>query len=177
MALADAEQATGPAGAISGGMNVTSAALPATAAVVWFGTEAAAFGMLVLVIGLVIALWFRRFKRRAVRTKGTIVGRVSSLENDGGLPRADPTVAYYPIVEFTTQEGAPVRGTSRIGSDPVAGQAGEAAIVFYHPRDPARVLIETPRSRARSGCAVTAFAVLGGVPLALGIGMLISVIA
>jgi uncharacterized protein DUF3592 len=158
-------------------MSVTSAALPATATVVWFGTEAAAFGVFVLVIGLAIALWFRRFKRRAVRVQGMIVGLVSSLGDDGGLPSADPTVTYYPIVEFTTLDGAPVRGTSRIGSDPLAGQAGEAATVFYQPRDPARVLIETPRSGARSGCAVTAFAVLGGVPLALGIGMLISVIA
>lgn len=159
------------------GDEVASAALPATAAVVQFGTEAAAFGMFILVIGLAIALWFHWFKRRAVRARGMIVGRVSSLGDDGGLPRADPTVTYYPIVQFTTQDGAPVRGRSRIGSDPLAGQAGEAAIVFYHPRDPARVLIETPRSRARSGCAVTAFAILGGVPLALGIGMLISVIA
>jgi len=158
-------------------MSVTSAALPATAAVVQFATEAAVFGLLILMIGLVIALWFRRFKRRAVCAEGTIVGRVSSLGDHGGLSSADPTVTYYPIVEFTSLDGAPVCGTSRIGSDLLAGQAGEAAIVFYHPRDPARVLIETPRSRARSGCAVTAFAVLGGVPLALGIGMLISVIA
>jgi hypothetical protein len=157
-------------------MSAMSATLPATAAVVQFGTEAAAFGMFVLVIGLVIALWFRRFKRWAVRAEGTIVGRVSSL-GDGGLSSVDPTVTYYPIVEFTTSNGAPVRGTSRIGSDPLCGQAGEAATVFYHPRDPARVLIETPRSRARSDCAVTAFAILGGVPLALGIGMLISLIA
>jgi hypothetical protein len=155
---------------------VTSAALPATAAVVRFGTEAAVFGVLILVIGLTIALWFRRFKRRAVRAEGTIVGHVSSLGDDG-LSSADPTVTYYPIVEFTTPDGAPVRGTSRIGSAPLCGQAGEAATVFYHPRDPARVLIETSRSRTRSGCAVTAFAVLGCVPLALGVGMLISVIA
>jgi hypothetical protein len=156
-------------------MSMTSAALPGTVAVAWFGTEAAAFGVFVLVIGLAIALWFRRFKRWAIRAEGTIVGRVSSL-GDGGLSSADPTVTYYPIVEFTTPDGAPVRGMSRIGSDPPCGLAGEAATVFYHPRDPARVLIETARSRARSGCAVTAFAVLGGVPLALGIGMLISII-
>jgi hypothetical protein len=156
-------------------MSAMSAALPATAAVVWFGIEAAAFGTFVLVIGLAIALWFRRFKRRAVRAEGTIVGHVSSL-GDNGLSSADPTVTYYPIVEFTTSDGSPVRARSRIGSDPLCGQAGEAATVFYHPRDPARVLIETPRSRARSGCAVTAFAILGGVPLALSAGMLISVI-
>lgn len=154
-----------------------SAALPATAAVVWFGTEAAAFGAFVLVIGLAIALWFRRFKRQAVRADGTIVGHVSSLGDNGGQSSADPTVTYYPIVEFTTWDGALVRGRSRIGSDPLCGQAGEAATVFYHPRDPTRVLIETPRSRARSGCAVSAFAILGGVPLALGAGMLISVVA
>ena len=154
-----------------------SAALPTTATIVWFGIEVAAFGVFVLVIGLVIALWFRRFKRRAVRAEGTIVGRVSSIGDDGGQSSADPTVTYYPILEFTTSTGAPVRGTSRIGSDPLCGRAGEAATEFYHPRDPARVLIETSRSRARSGCAVTAFAILGGVPLALGIGMLISVIA
>ncbi|HEX8005504.1 MAG TPA: DUF3592 domain-containing protein [Trebonia sp.] len=154
-----------------------SAALPATAAVVWFGIEAAAFGAFVLVIGLAIALWFRRFKRQAVRAEGTIVGHVSSLGDNGGQSSADPTVTYYPIVEFTTWDGALVRGRSRIGSDPLCGQAGEAVTVFYHPRDPTRVLIETPRSRARSGCAVSAFAILGGVPLALGIGMLISVVA
>lgn len=153
-----------------------SAVLPA-AAVVRFGTEAVAFGVFVLVIGLAIALWFRQFKRQAVRAEGTIVGRVSSLGYDGGVPSDDPTVTYYPIVEFTTPDGAPVRGMSWIGSNPLCGRTGEAATVFYHPRDPARVLIETHRSRARSGCAVTAFAILGGVPLALGIGMLISVIA
>jgi hypothetical protein len=158
-------------------MSAMSAALPATAAVVGFGTEAAAFGAFVLVTGLAIVLWFHRFKRRAVRAEGTIVGRVSSLGDDGGQSSADPTVTYYPVVEFTTSNGARARGTSRIGSDPCYGQAGEAATVFYHPRDPARVLIETPRSRVRSSCAVTAFAVLGGVPLALGIGVLISVIA
>lgn len=153
-----------------------SAALPTMAAVAWFGAEAAAFGVFVLAIGLAIGLWFRRFKRRAVRAEGTIVGRVSSLGDDG-LSSADPTVTYYPIVEFATSDGAPVLGTSRIGSAPLCGRVGEAATVFYHPRDPARVLVETPRSRARFGCAVTAFAFLGGVPLALGIGMLISVIA
>jgi hypothetical protein len=157
-------------------MSAMSATLPATA-VAWFGTETAAFGVFVLVIGLAIALWFRRFKRQAVRAEGTIVGRVSSLGDDGGQSSADPTITYYPIVEFTTSNGAPVRGTSWIGSNPPCGQAGEAATVFYHPHDPARVLIETPQSRARSGCAVTAFTILGGVPLALGIGMLISVIA
>jgi hypothetical protein len=142
---------------------------------VGFGAEIAMFGAMVLLIGLVIALWLRWFKRRAVRTDGTIVGRVCSA-GDGPPRSTDPTVTYYPVVKFRTADGASVRGTARIGSNPPAEQAGDRATVFYHPRDPARVLIETHHSRVRTGWAVVAFAVLGGAPFAAGIGLLLSAV-
>jgi hypothetical protein len=145
------------------------------AAIVRFGTETAAFGAAVLLIGLTIALWLRRFKQRAVRTEGTIVGQVCSA-GERARRSTDPTVTYHSVVEFSTQGGPSVRGISLIGSDPPAGKTGDRVTVFYNPRDPERVLIETPRSRARTGWAVAAFAVLGGAPLATGIGMLLSAV-
>jgi hypothetical protein len=161
------------------GRSVTSAVLRVTtapnAAIVRFGTETAAFGAAVLLIGLTIALWLRRFKQQAVRVEGTIVGQVCSA-GERAQRSTDPTVTYYSVVKFSTQDGASVRGISRIGSNPPAGKAGDRVTVFYNPRDPERVLVETPRSRARTGWAVAAFAVLGGAPFTAGIGMLLSAV-
>lgn len=127
-----------------------------------------------------------RRRRRGVRTDGTIVDfRTRFGSSSIGSPPMDPQgiatpistgggPAYYPIVEFTTADGQTVRATSPIGSNPRPGRVGDAAVVYYDPRDPQRVVVDTRRSRAMTGCGEIVLVGIGGFMLVVGIALLVA---
>lgn len=137
-------------------------------------------GMFFCAIAYGIGYGQARLRRRRVRTEGTIVafdarwGRSTAVapapspegimaQTSGGGP------SYHPVVEFRTSDGETVRGTSSFGSNPRPGRVGDSAVVYYDPQDPRRVLVDTGRSRAMTGCGQTVLAAVGVILLIAGV--------
>lgn len=122
----------------------------------------------VVAVTVLIAVSRARFRRRAVRTSGTIVGHDARASENG--------VMYYSVVEFAAQDGAVIRGRTRTASNPAAGPVGGTAAVFYDPRDPYRISVDTGRTAVMSGCAIAVvtvitlmFAMFGLILLEIGL--------
>ena len=98
------------------------------------------FGLIGLVFGLV-GLWLvisdRDFKRRAVRTQGTIVAlRPQRSRNSGG-------VTYVPRLRFTTAYGRQIEAETNVGTNPPIGPVGHVVNVLYDPTNPVKVRVDS----------------------------------
>ena len=138
------------------------------------GTQIALIGGGFIVIALIavtaaaaIAVSRSRFRRRATRTSGTIVAHepAVSRSSEGGI-------MYYSVVEFAMPGGEVIRARTRTASNPAAGRVGSTATVFYDPRDPYRVALDTGRTAVMNGCAIAVVAVLAGGSLLVGLILL-----
>jgi hypothetical protein len=145
-----------------------------------FGAALAGFGLVFVLVGLIIRTTTRGF-RGAVRTQGTIVGFDARVPGTirgpggfgfGGQGSAGSDMVYMPTVEFTTADGTPVKATAHVGTNPRPGKAGQAVTVFYDPRNPQHVRVDT--GRRTTTCLETAFMLFGGAVAALGIVILIA---
>lgn len=154
------------------------ASSPAHHFFVVFGAALAGFGLVFVLVGLIIRTTAGGF-RGAARAQGTIVdfdARVPGTIRGpggfglGGSPGGD--MVYMPTVEFTTEDGTPVRATSHIGTNPRPGKVGQTVTVMYDPRNPQRVRVGSVKRTA--GCLEVAFLVFGGGVAALGIVILIA---
>jgi Protein of unknown function (DUF3592) len=90
-------------------------------------------GVLLLVVGAVVALFTARFIAGAERADGTVVDLVLS---DSGDDEDDQDVVYRPVVRFTTAEGRAVEFVSSLGSSPPSHSKGDSVEVLYDPDDP-----------------------------------------
>jgi hypothetical protein len=125
--------------------------------------------LVVVVVGAVLTLGgiyelsrVLGIRRHGLRTEGTVVDVEETTEGDP----TSPTLAQYPVVEFTTAEGRTIRFTSRL-SLPIAIAVGKAVPVRYHSDHPDRAVIDT----VMRTWAVPVTLLLGG-PTALIIGIL-----
>jgi hypothetical protein len=136
------------------------------------------FGLIFEAIGLTIGRGARRFRARAESTQGTVVSqrmvsRVGSAETtapgpDGGAVMSTGSgPVYLPTVSFTTREGHQVQAEAPIGGNPPLARPGRTVRVLYDPGDPQRVRIDSVRGRG--GCLGVAFALIGLIPLAIGV--------
>lgn len=103
----------------------------------WITFVVIAFGALFLVIGLILAGVSASFLADAKRARGTVV----SLEwrNDHDTSRrtqTDDKPAAYPVVAFTSADGAPRKFEDSTGSNPPSYEVGERVEVLYHPGSP-----------------------------------------
>jgi Protein of unknown function (DUF3592) len=162
---------------------ILTAASPVHHFFVVFGAAITGFGLIFLLVGVVIRTTSRGF-RGAARAQGTIVAfdpRVpGSIRTSGGRLRfgmpwgfqGDAGMVYMPTVEFTTADGTSVKATSHIGTNPRPGKVGDRVTVFYDPRNPERVRVQS--GKATMTCMETAFMLFGGGVAALGILILIA---
>jgi len=108
-----------------------------------------AVGLGVIVLGVVIMVNARRFRRRAVR----VPGRIVAMRVRGSM--------YYPVVAFTTLDGRYVETGTNFGSSPPPGRVGDAVYVLYDPADPARARVDSLSGRGTLfGALFVAFGVV-----------------
>lgn len=122
-----------------------------------------AVAVLTAVITALVLVSRARFRRRATRTTGTIVGheRTSSTTYSSFSSTSTSTgPMYYCVVEFALPGGETARGRTRTASSPPAGRVGGTATVFYDPADPRRVSLDTGRTSVMNGCVLALVAVL-----------------
>lgn len=134
-------------------------------------------GVVFLAAGIVIAGFLiravverNRFRSRAARTAGTIVGHEVAY-TDGGSD-GGPSPRYYSIAAFTTHNGTVARGRSRIASSPAAGRVGATAIVHYNPANPAEIDIDTNLTPVLNGCAFAGVIAIVAMTLVVGLALL-----
>ncbi|MBX6386398.1 MAG: DUF3592 domain-containing protein [Microbispora sp.] len=104
-------------------------------------SQSAVIALILAGVGLVFGLaggaitmnaW--KFRRRAQRTRGLVVGlRVRGVGED---------TAYYPTIRFTTLYGRQVEAETAYGSNPPLVRPGEEVPVLYDPDRPTRVRID-----------------------------------
>lgn len=159
---------------------ILTATSPAHHFFVVFGAAITGFGLVFVFVGLIIRKTAHGF-RGAARTQGTIVEfdprvpggfRVPGGRFRVGSPVGANQMVYMPTVEFTTAEGTPVRATAHIGTNPRPGKVGDKVTVFYDPRNPQRVRVQS--GRATMTCLEVGFMLIGGGLAALGILILIA---
>jgi len=117
-------------------------------------------GLAFVIAGTWIVVNARRFRRRAVRVPGRIVGL--SMASGGGS-----SALYHPVVAFTTLDGTPVEAKSVFSSHPPVGSVGEAVYVLYDPADPRKARVD--RLLGRGGLHGVLFAAFGLIFVAVGV--------
>nr|WP_202121566.1 DUF3592 domain-containing protein [Streptomyces sp. BA2] len=104
----------------------------------WVTFGAIAFGALFTAIGLILAGVSISFLADAKRAPGTVV-TLEWRSDHGGSSRktrgSDGPVAY-PVVEFTSADGAPRTFRSSMGSNPPSYERGERVEVLYRADSP-----------------------------------------
>ena len=123
----------------------------------------AIFGCVFVAIGWAFVSNASRFRRTAARADGTLVA-VQAVTSSGTMMSG---LQYRPTVEFRTADGAQVRATSPLATNPPPGRPGDRVRVLYDPADPQRVRLDT--LLGRGGCLGWIFIVVGVVPLAIGV--------
>ncbi|MFG2651965.1 DUF3592 domain-containing protein [Streptomyces sp. NPDC048436] len=104
----------------------------------WVTLGLIAFGSLFLIIGLILAGLSVSFLADAERAPGTVVALEWRNDHSGTSRKrqqSDGPVAY-PVVEFTSKDGAPRSFRGSMGSDPPSYERGERVEVLYRADSP-----------------------------------------
>jgi len=102
----------------------------------WVGAVFAAFGTILLIVGIVTVLNQQSFLRRAVAVPGDVV----AMHYRAG-PRNRGS--YYLDVRYTASDGITRVVTVQSASNPPNFKAGDRVPLFYDPRDPSHIQINT----------------------------------
>ncbi|MGX1475661.1 UNVERIFIED_CONTAM: hypothetical protein RKD50_004469 [Streptomyces canus] len=105
----------------------------------WVTFGMIAFGSLFLVIGLVLAGVSVSFLTDAEKARGTVVAlewRNDSVGTSSRRVRSNDKPAAYPVVEFTSTDGAPRTFRSTTGSNPPSYEEGDRVEVLYRADSP-----------------------------------------
>ena len=87
-------------------------------------------GLLFTAIGIGWTVKTRQFVASAVHVKGTLVEYAQHEDSDSG------STMYAPVVEFTTQDGQPIRFTSSTSSSMRSWDVGQQINMLYDPQKP-----------------------------------------
>jgi hypothetical protein len=82
---------------------------------------------------------------------------------------------FFPTLRFTGPDGAPIEVEAQTGSNPAPAQEGERVTALYLPEDPRSVRVSGPLADGTlaTGCLAT----IGGIFLAIGVVMLVVIVA
>ncbi len=108
----------------------------------------------------IAALWYKKtegFIERAVKTEARVVHVEERRSDDGTM--------HYPVFSFEDENGITHKIYSKMGSRPPSRNIGDTVMVFYDPRNPAKMKIDSFVS-LWLGPAI--FAGLGLIPLGFG---------
>jgi hypothetical protein len=133
------------------------------------GAAFAGIGLLLVVVGIVIARSQRAFHRRARRAPGY----VTDVKWSAVGPQADTTMAAYPVVRFTLPDGREVETTARTGTTVDAMKQGKRVTVLNDPDDPAQAQVASSGGAIASGV----FIGVGVILMLLGAGLIAAGIA
>ncbi|WP_181449003.1 DUF3592 domain-containing protein [Nonomuraea aridisoli] len=96
-------------------------------------------GLIFVLVGGGTAIGSRRFRRRAHRAQGLVVGLKPSSPHDG--------TAYYAIIRFTTRQGVHVEARTHVASNPPPARPGRQVRVLYDPDAPTLIRIDNLMGR------------------------------
>lgn len=88
-----------------------------------------AVGVVALLVSAGVLVWTIQFVARAERATGTVTEVVRETDSEGDD-------VFYPVVRFTTPEGAEIEFKSSSGSAPASHSEGDQVDVLYDPDDP-----------------------------------------
>ena len=126
-------------------------------------------GAVLLLITVLIVKRIRRFLATAVEVPGTVLGHEERRfrSSTGGM-----TVAYHPIITFTTVTGRQMQYTDNAGSKPPSHAVGQSVPVRYDPAD------ETDARIGTTGSTWLAPIITGSIGVALAVpGAVVLVVA
>lgn len=101
----------------------------------YLGLFFAVIGVVFVFVGIRGLRGTLSFRRRATQIEGVVTdvrARSSGTHRDG-----DADIVYYPVLEFTTQDGRQVQTEARTGRSPAPAREGDRVTVQYDPEDPA----------------------------------------
>lgn len=75
----------------------------------------------------------KTFMVNAEQARGTVVEVAARSGTDSS---GNPTIYFYPVVEFTAADGRAVRYQSSVGSSRPSQQVGQAVEIVYNPANP-----------------------------------------
>ncbi len=134
-----------------------------------------ALGLAFAAIGIAIAASGARFRRGAEQAQGTVT-EVKAVASTGGpsagLVGGTTGPHYRPVVAFTTPDGREIEAESRFASNPAPARVGDPVRVFYDPKDPMRIQLDT--AVGRGGCLAFGLIFVGAVLCAIGVVVLIA---
>ena len=92
-------------------------------------------GIVLVAIVLLIIWRHKQFREniRVVETTATIIENVSKDFSDK---------MYYPILEFTTENGETITKQSKMGSNPPRFKKGEQVTIYYHMDKPEKYQVK-----------------------------------
>ncbi|MFI7613880.1 DUF3592 domain-containing protein [Nonomuraea terrae] len=96
-------------------------------------------GLLFAFAGVVTAIGSRRFRSRAHRAQGLVVGLRPAGPHKGA--------AYYAIIRFTTRQGVHVEAETFAATNPPPARPGRQVRVLYDPDIPTQVRIDNVMGR------------------------------
>jgi Protein of unknown function (DUF3592) len=134
------------------------------------GMLLAAYGVVVALVLLLLALRTRARLQAGVSAQGTVVGaekRISSPGIGTWSPTFAPNPLYHERVRFTTRDGRTVVFTSALGSPDSELELGRPVPVRYQPDNPEQAQVDTPWARMWAWMVPGALGVLGGLGLLL----------
>jgi Protein of unknown function (DUF3592) len=137
------------------------------------GVLCVAAGLAFAAIGFAIAASGARFRRRAEQAQGTVteVRAVASPGDPSTGPLSGTTGPHYrPVVTFPMPDGREVEAESRFAGNPAPARVGDTVRVFYDPKDPTRIQIDT--AVGRGGCLAFGLIFVGAVLFAIGVVVL-----
>jgi Protein of unknown function (DUF3592) len=139
------------------------------------GVLCAAIGLVFVAIGVAIAASGTRFRRAAEQAQGTVteVKAVASRSDPSTGPVGGTSGPHYrPVVRFTTADGREIQAESRFASNPAPAHVGDTVRVFYDPRDPERIQLDT--AVGRGGCLAFGLVFVGALFCAIGVVVLVA---
>lgn len=121
----------------------------------------AGIGLLFLIIGIFVAVFFRKRRENA---SAVTIARVADIiwrrGNDGGC--------YYPVFEYYAN-GSVRRVTSSFGSSPCRYKEGEEVEIHYNTQKPEQIWAERDEGIKKLLCGI--FIGIGGLFMVIGIVM------
>ena len=101
----------------------------------YLGVFFAVIGVIFLFMGARGLRGTLSFRRRAKQTEGVVTD--VRARSSGSRSGSDVNIVYYPVLEFTTQDGRRVQTEARTGRSPAPAREGDRVSVEYDPEDPA----------------------------------------
>jgi hypothetical protein len=130
------------------------------------------FGLAFVVIGAVVSVRGRAYRRRALTAPGVVTDlRARWTGSDAGGGPGGGT-AYFPVLRFQLGDGRHAEVESFEGANPPKVRPGQPVTVLYDPADPGRAKVDDGRRGSGAWVLVAAGLLFVTVGIAGALGFL-----